>query len=179
MCVKQIIVLEGDAPSSQRMFEVEGTSYHPEGQVLGLEQVAKNGKLPGNLLRFCQSMVLCNDSKLLIDKGRVSRSGLPTEAALKVLNEKIGRYDSSINFRPVLDAVEQYNEHLVKNFKTLASLEFTRDRKSMSVLVKEQGAANNVMFIKGAPDYLLERTDKIMNASGNVVSMNATEKQAL
>jgi Ca2+-transporting ATPase len=28
-----------------------------------------------------------------MEKGRVNRSGLPTEAALKVVNEKIGAYD--------------------------------------------------------------------------------------
>ena len=60
-------------------------------------------------------MTLCNDSKLLIEKGRVSRSGLPTEAALKVLNEKIGCYDSRLQRKPVLEAVEQYNEYLSKS----------------------------------------------------------------
>lgn len=37
-------------------------------------------------------MALCNESKLIWDneKSRVYRHGLPTEAALKVLNEKIG-----------------------------------------------------------------------------------------
>ncbi len=38
-------------------------------------------------------MSLCNESKLLFAKGRVVRNGLPTEAALKVLNEKIGAID--------------------------------------------------------------------------------------
>lgn len=39
-------------------------------------------------------MVLNNESKLLFDKNRVIRTGLPTEAAIKVLAEKIGRYDA-------------------------------------------------------------------------------------
>jgi Ca2+-transporting ATPase len=51
-------------------------------------------------------MALCNESKLLVEKGRVTRSGLPTEAALKVLNEKIGRYDNEIKMKPTLEAVE-------------------------------------------------------------------------
>lgn len=38
-------------------------------------------------------MVLNNEAKLIFDKNRVTRSGLPTEAAIKVLSEKIGRYD--------------------------------------------------------------------------------------
>lgn len=39
-------------------------------------------------------MAVCNESKLVYDekKKTVTKSGLPTEAALKVLNEKIGRH---------------------------------------------------------------------------------------
>jgi len=33
----------------------------------------------------------------------------------------------------------------------------------MSILVREEGAKSNVMFIKGAPDYLIERTNSILN----------------
>jgi len=40
-------------------------------------------------------MSLCNESKLIVEKKRIARSGLPTEAALKVLNEKVGKYDPS------------------------------------------------------------------------------------
>jgi Ca2+-transporting ATPase len=59
-------------------------------------------------------MSLCNESKLLIEKGRVARSGLPTEASLKVLNEKIAHYDPAFKarIRPVTEAVEQYNDYL-------------------------------------------------------------------
>jgi Ca2+-transporting ATPase len=42
-------------------------------------------------------MTLCNESKLIMDKGRVTRSGLPTEAALKVFTEKIGYYDPTFH----------------------------------------------------------------------------------
>lgn len=38
-------------------------------------------------------MSLCNESKLMVEKNKVVRSGLPTEAALKVLNEKVGAID--------------------------------------------------------------------------------------
>lgn len=42
-------------------------------------------------------MALCNESKLIYDKDNktVNRSGLPTEAALKALNEKIGLCDGN------------------------------------------------------------------------------------
>jgi magnesium-transporting ATPase (P-type) len=41
------------------------------------------------------------------------------------------------------------------NYNKLATLEFSRDRKSMSILMQEKTSKKNVMFIKGAPDYLL------------------------
>lgn len=41
-------------------------------------------------------MSLCNESSLNYDKvkNKYTRNGLPTEAALKVLVEKIGAYDT-------------------------------------------------------------------------------------
>ena len=35
------------------------------------------------------------------------------------------------------------------------------------------------MFIKGAPDYLIERTDSIMNNQGKVVKMTKQDKDKL
>lgn len=35
------------------------------------------------------------------------------------------------------------------------------------------------MFIKGAPDYLLERTNKAVSASGKVVEMSKADKDRL
>lgn len=66
-------------------------------------------------------MALCNEAKLVFDKEkkRVTRHGLPTEAALKVLNEKIGivknggtdKVDRTLH-------PEAYNEELKKAFTT-------------------------------------------------------------
>jgi len=43
----------------------------------------------------------------------------------------------------------------------------------MSVLARnESESKENILFIKGAPDYLLERTDKIMNTTGDIVTLN-------
>ena len=53
-------------------------------------------------------MAICNESKLYMDKGRVQRSGLPTEAALKVFNEKLGQTDPefSAKLKPFAADVE-------------------------------------------------------------------------
>lgn len=46
-------------------------------------------------------MTLNNESKLLIDHetGKIAPSGLPTEAAMKVLVEKIGQTDSGFSYK--------------------------------------------------------------------------------
>ena len=48
-----MILLEGEEASSMSNFEVDGTSYHPEGKVHGIERTRQNGKMPINLKRFC------------------------------------------------------------------------------------------------------------------------------
>ena len=76
----------------EHFFDVEGSSYTPEGDVKGLKDYVKEC-VPKHLKYFLTCMSLCNESKLLVDKKKVTRSGLPTEAALKVLNEKVGAID--------------------------------------------------------------------------------------
>ena len=40
--------------------------------------------------------------------------------------------------------------------KKLATLAFSRDRKRMSVLCKDHTGDNNILYVKGAPDYILK-----------------------
>lgn len=121
-------------------------------------------------------MSLCNDSKLLRDtKGKASRVGLPTEAALKVLVEKIGAYDSEISSHP--SDLEFYNKHISKEFKKVATLEFTRDRKSMSVLCRHEINNENILFIKGAPDYLLKNSNQFLAKSGTIEKLTDKKKE--
>jgi magnesium-transporting ATPase (P-type) len=135
--------------------------------------------IPKNLRKFSECLALCNESKLMLDKdknNRVVRSGLPTEAALKVLNEKIGFYDNAIKMVPYKENVEQYNTFVTKAYQKVATLEFSRDRKSMSILVKGEDKKNR-MFIKGAPDYLLEKSKKVLNQNGEVVTLTEEAKK--
>lgn len=112
---------------------------------------------------------MCNESKLLWEKDKVTRTGLPTEAALKVLAEKVGLVDKSFKSVERKTNVEQYNKHIVQDFKKLATLEFSRDRKSMSILVTNSKEKRESMFIKGAPDYLLKKANLALTKSGKIV----------
>lgn len=49
MCVKEIILLEGENAGSMKILSVEGSSYHPEGKIEGLEKYLNGGKLNQNV----------------------------------------------------------------------------------------------------------------------------------
>ena len=53
----------------------------------------------------------------------------------------------------------------------LATLEFTRDRKSMSVL--HEAGNKKTLYIKGAPDYLIAKSSKIMSKTGEILPLSS------
>lgn len=69
--------------------------------------------------------------------------------------------------------------YIIIEFNKLATLEFSRDRKSMSILVKSPAEKGNLMFIKGAPDYLIEKSKLIMNSKGEAVELKAEDRNRL
>jgi len=79
-----------------------------------------------------------------------------------VFVEKCGKYDKEVNFSHAGD-IEAYNNHLSTKMKRLAVLEFSRDRKAMSVICQNPETERNTMFIKGAPDYILKPSERAMN----------------
>lgn len=94
MSVEKFFVVGNKEGTLLSAFDVKGHSYNPEGEIVDFEAFNSNGQLAKNIKEFATSMVLNNESKLLFDKNRVIRTGLPTEAAIKVLSEKIGKYDA-------------------------------------------------------------------------------------
>ena len=42
----------------------------------------------------------------------------------------------------------------------------------MSVLMKSKQSGKNLLFIKGAPDYLLKKANKVLNLNGEPVAFN-------
>jgi len=65
--------------------------------------------------------------------GQIMAMGLPTEAAIKVMVEKLGRYDEGYNYMES-KSLNQYNDHTKSKETVLQILEFSRERKAMSVL---------------------------------------------
>lgn len=150
---------------------VSGTNYSPEdgkmedGYALnaGFESVAE----------IC---ALCNDAKIKYDEaeGQYTRIGEPTEAALKVLAEKLGG-DGSPSSKQ--QRASFYGDQYASRYTKEATLEFSRDRKSMSVLVNN--GSDRSLMVKGAAELVLERCTHIKLSNGAVEKMTAPMRKKL
>ena len=196
------LIVFGDTPKDVEEYKVEGTTYDPdEGCAVG----ASIGQ--ENLRTFAEICALCNDARLDVKHGHFKAVGQPTEAALIVLAEKLGLPDTGAQAAVVMTrrkaletgegSVMGACEMHVNSMQKLATLEFDRDRKSMSVLcapVKNENgrraprtrsgrlatfvmggadSSGNVLFVKGAAECVLQRCTRVMLADGSVVKMDA------
>ncbi|KAI0340585.1 calcium-transporting ATPase [Trametopsis cervina] len=160
-------------------YAVEGTTFSPAGSV-----TPTNGKGASteSLLRLAEISSICNDSKIVYhtDKRTYSNVGEPTEAALRVLAEKLPCPDADLaatlpSLSPSVRA-NAINEFYERTIPRLMTFEFSRDRKMMSVLVKRNGSG--ALFVKGAPESVLERcTSALIN--GATVPLSVELRSAL
>ena len=97
--------------------------------------------------------------------------GEPTEAALKVLVEKLGVPGLNSPLDPQLKC-RQANDFYSANHRKLATLSFSRDRKSMSVLARNDDQQRNRLFVKGAAEILIDRCSKVQLGGGTVIKLN-------
>jgi len=148
-------------------YEVDGVSYTPTGQVQGMSDVTLRGRGVANLAAVCS---MCNDAELTYTDGQYGRIGEPTEAALKVLVEKLGVPEAS----PPPDAAaatDHFGKIRMAEYTKVATLEFSRKRKSMSVVCTPVNSARNVLMVKGAPESLLPRCSMVRLADGTSLRM--------
>ena len=170
MSVNKLVFLNESA-SGLETIDVEGTTFAPQGNV------SHNGKPVKDLAassaivsKMAEVAALCNEAKLGFDSknGTYSNIGEPTEGALRVLVEKIGTPNPAINQQRRALSVQDQLHHASKYYEEQLSLqsiyEFSRDRKSMSVLVK-QGRGQKLL-VKGAPESILERCTHVLLGFG-------------
>lgn len=160
--------------------EVEGHTYSPIGKINGLDS------LSSPTIALAQISSLCNESSIEYKDGKYVRVGEPTEAALKVLVEKMGLPDKSEQEELVKgrksspeNYVSHCGEYWKNQFTILATLEFNRNRKSMSVLCKPKDNSGNVLLVKGAPEGVIDRCSSIMLQDGSVVPLTSQAKNCI
>jgi len=174
MTAVKFVFVENDKSLSEH--DVSGQSYNPAGHVNGIESLDEN-KDQG-IINACEICSYCNDSNIRreTDEGTVQflRSGEPTEAALKVLVEKLGAPNGASEGKSALPVNAWYASQSART----GVLEFSRGRKSMSVLSKGESGAN-VLYTKGAPESVIARCNRVRLRNGQTISMSPELRIAL
>lgn len=128
MTVKSLVTAETD-------YRITGTGYTPEGQLCeGSQEVDIHGD-ESVLRRLIYSFYYCNDAELREDNGNWAINGDPTEGALLTLYEKA--------------------DIKAEDIERISTIPFDSEYKYMAVMA-DMGEDNRIIFIKGAPDRMLE-----------------------
>jgi len=137
------------AVTAESAYQITGDGYAPEGQV---KQAKKDGKPAGKdpvLTLMGRVSALCNDAELFQQEGAWKVEGDPTEGALYPFASKLGMDRATEQAAsPRIDAIPFESEH-----------------KFMATLHKP-AAGNAVLFVKGAPEVILEHCDRQQTAGG-------------
>ncbi|XP_048444763.1 calcium-transporting ATPase 1, endoplasmic reticulum-type [Pyrus x bretschneideri] len=168
MAVAKLVAI-GSRPGTLRAFDVEGTTYNPfDGKI---QDWPPAGDMDTNVQMIAKIAAVCNDAGVELSGSHYIANGMPTEAALKVLVEKMGVPEvlntcfSSVG--DLLRCSQLWNDI----DRRIATLEFDRDRKSMSVIVNS-GSGKNLLFVKGAVENVLERSLFIQLVDGSIVELD-------
>ena len=182
MSVTRFAVFSG--PNQLDEYTVEGSTFAPRGAIKDASgkqhsELNSQGTSFHTLAEVCS---LCNDSRIsLDDHGNYSAIGQPTEAALKVLIEKLGHHDASFNAKLAkLDdhaRASAVTDEYGKAHPRLLTLEFSRDRKSMSTLIK-RSSATGCLLVKGAPESVVDRCESIL-VGKQIVPLSAGLRHAI
>ncbi|KAH8792626.1 hypothetical protein BGZ57DRAFT_516617 [Hyaloscypha finlandica] len=177
MSVNKIVFIN-EAGIDLEELDVEGTTFAPHGSIKSKGSVVTDvAKSSETIFQMAEVAALCNDAQLAFDSksGHYSNVGEPTEGALRVLVEKIGTKDIAQNQRrasvTAQDTLHLASSWYEKRSPRLATYEFSRDRKSMSVLVGDKKQQR--LLVKGAPESIIDRcTQTIVGANGKKVPMS-------
>jgi len=165
MVVREIVRC-GHTAGETIVTKVGGVSYNPKDTGVAADHEAINI----NETNLARCMVLANNSRIQAkNEDEMERFGEPTEAAIKVCAEKLGVKDSA-----ALDM--KHNGSM--GFKRICELEFTRTRKSMSVVAKSDDG-HNQLFAKGATEMVIKRCSQIELADGKIVDLDDEAKKQL
>jgi len=140
MTVRKIYI-EGE------MVTVSGVGYEPKGE-FQREGERVNPHSNNGLSLLLRAAALCNDAKLVSDKGRWVIRGDTTEGALVVVAAKAG-----------------IGEEELSRYPRIWEVPFTSERKRMTTIHKDS-SGRIYAFMKGAPEIVLERCSHIYRNGG-------------
>uniref|UniRef100_A0A8C5GCR6 Calcium-transporting ATPase n=1 Tax=Gouania willdenowi TaxID=441366 RepID=A0A8C5GCR6_GOUWI len=155
---RMFIMNKAEADScSLSEFTITGSTYAPEGED---GKPVKSSQYDA-LVELATICALCNDSSLDFNevKGLYEKVGEATETALTCLVEKMNVFDTEVHGLSKIERANACNSVIKQLMKKEFTLEFSRDRKSMSVYCtpNKSRSAMGKMFVKGAPEGVIDR----------------------
>jgi Ca2+ transporting ATPase len=176
---------EGDGISFNQ-FEVSGSTYEPVGKVFnnGREVNCASGDYEA-MSEMATICALCNDSSVDYNdtKRHYEKVGEATETALIVLVEKMNVFGTSKTGLTPRELGHVGNKVIQDMWNKEFTLEFSRDRKSMSSYCTpskstKQGVGSK-MFVKGAPEGVLGRCSHVRVGSQKVPMTAAMQQKVM
>jgi Ca2+ transporting ATPase len=148
--------------SSFTEFEITGSTYEPIGDLFikGSKVKSADFDVLQELATIC---IMCNDSAIDFNevKSAFEKVGEATETALIVLAEKLNPFQVPKTGLDRRSAAIVVRQEIETKWKKEFTLEFSRDRKSMSSycvpLKSSRLGTGPKLFCKGAPEGVLER----------------------
>ncbi|XP_011548278.1 calcium-transporting ATPase sarcoplasmic/endoplasmic reticulum type isoform X3 [Plutella xylostella] len=169
--------------SSFTEFEITGSTYEPIGDVY-----LKGSKVRAGDYETLQEMgticIMCNDSAIDFNEFKqcFEKVGEATETALIVLAEKMNPFNVGKTGLDRRSSAIVVRQEIETKWRKEFTLEFSRDRKSMSsycVPLKPSKLGDGPkLFVKGAPEGVLERCTHARVGSSKV-PLNATLKNRI
>merc|ERR1712223_1294561 len=159
MSVCKMFVFKNDKEVEE--FEISGSTYEPIGDLFSDGKKVKGSDWLA-LEEISTISIMCNDSAIDFNeyKNAFEKVGEATETALIVLAKKLNPYDLSKSGGR-LESAKVVRKDMETKWKKDFTLEFSRDRKSMSTYCsprKPSRIGNGPkMFVKGAPEGVLDR----------------------
>merc|ERR1719334_2008076 len=160
MSVCKMFVFANEAGDLEE-FEISGNTYEPAGDIYNNGKKIRGGEFTA-LEEVATISILCNDSALDYNEFKhvFEKVGEATETALITLAEKINPYELTKKGSK-LESAKVVRKDIESKWKKDFTLEFSRDRKSMSSYCTPKASTRlgtgPKMFVKGAPEGVLAR----------------------
>ena len=183
MSVCRMFIVAGTTSAPQiSQFEITGSTYEPIGDVLQNGQKVNTSTKEG-LIELAHIAAICNDSSLDYNESKkvYEKVGEATETALTVLVEKMNVYNTEKSRLSASEKAMCCNNVIRQKFTKEFTLEFSRDRKSMSVFVtpNQPGGAGGRMYVKGASEAVIERCTHIRVGTSKIPMTDSIKKEML
>ncbi|KAK6313016.1 hypothetical protein J4Q44_G00163630 [Coregonus suidteri] len=150
-------------------FTITGSTYAPEGEVYQDGRLVKSSAYESGKPSLVE-IAPKPGGRLRPAKGVYEKVGEATETALTCLVEKMNAFDTDVKGLTKIDRANACNSVIMQLMKKEFTLEFSRDRKSMSVYCTPNKARSSLgkMFVKGAPEGVIDRCTHVRVGTSKV-----------